>query len=79
MKVIKAFGEFWYEFIIGDDWKIAAAVVIALAITVAGLKAKILGDNGLAIVGAALIVVAFSLSLIIDVRASAGPPVSRTR
>jgi hypothetical protein len=68
VKAIKAFGQFWYEFIIGDDWKIAAAVVIALAIIVAGLKAKILGDDGLAIAGAALIVVLFSLSLIIDVR-----------
>jgi hypothetical protein len=68
VKAIKAFGQFWYEFIIGDDWKIAAAVVIALALTVAGLKAKILGDHGLAIAGAALIVVLFSLSLIIDVR-----------
>jgi hypothetical protein len=28
---IKGFGQFWYDFIIGDDWKIAAAVVIVLA------------------------------------------------
>jgi hypothetical protein len=68
MKFIKGFGQFWYEFIIGDDWKIAAAVVIGLAISVAGLKAKILGDGGLAVAAAALIVVLFSLSLIIDVR-----------
>lgn len=68
MKAIKAFGQFWYEFIIGDDWKIAAAVVVGLAITVAGLKAKILSDGGLAVAAALLIVVLFSLSLIIDVR-----------
>jgi hypothetical protein len=30
---IKAFGAFWYDFIIGDDWLIAAGVVIALALT----------------------------------------------
>ena len=68
MKLIKGFGQFWYEFIIGDDWKIAAAVVIGLTIIVAGLKAKILSDGGLAVAAAALIVVLFSLSVIIDVR-----------
>jgi hypothetical protein len=30
---VRAFGEFLYDFVIGDDWRIAAAVVVALAIT----------------------------------------------
>ncbi len=33
MNRIKAFGAFWYEFIVGDDWRVAVAVVAALAIT----------------------------------------------
>src|SRR5262249_16267042 len=32
---IKAFLAFWYDFIIGDDWLVAAGVVIALALTYA--------------------------------------------
>ena len=32
---IKAFGAFWYDFVIGDDWLVAAGVVIALALTYA--------------------------------------------
>ena len=32
---IKAFAAFWYDFIIGDDWLVAAGVVIALAVTYA--------------------------------------------
>ncbi len=36
MKFLKAFGMFWYDFIIGDDWKIAVAVVAALGITGSG-------------------------------------------
>jgi hypothetical protein len=36
MRFLNSFGAFWYDFIIGDDWTIAAAVVVALAIT-AGL------------------------------------------
>ncbi len=30
---LKAFGWFWYDFIIGDDWAIAAGVVIILGAT----------------------------------------------
>jgi hypothetical protein len=38
MSRVRAFGEFLYEFVIGDDWRIAAAVVVALALTaVAGV------------------------------------------
>ena len=30
---LRAFGAFWYDFIIGDDWRVAAVVVAALAAT----------------------------------------------
>jgi hypothetical protein len=30
---LRTFGAFWYDFVIGDDWVIAAGVVIALVIT----------------------------------------------
>jgi hypothetical protein len=33
MRRLKAFGHFWYDFVVGDDWRIAVGVVIALAIT----------------------------------------------
>jgi hypothetical protein len=33
IRVLRAFGEFWYDFIVGDDWRVAVAVVVALAIT----------------------------------------------
>jgi hypothetical protein len=31
---IKGFALFWYDFIIGDDWRIAAAVIAALLLTI---------------------------------------------
>ena len=31
---LRAFGAFWYDFIIGDDWQVAVGVVAALALTV---------------------------------------------
>lgn len=30
---IKGFGLFWYRFIVGDDWQLAAAVVVGLGLT----------------------------------------------
>jgi hypothetical protein len=32
MTFLKRFGLFWYDFVVGDDWTIAAAVVAALAV-----------------------------------------------
>lgn len=30
---VRAVARFWYEFIIGDDWRVAVGVVAALAVT----------------------------------------------
>ena len=30
---LRAFGAFWYDFVVGDDWLIAVGVVISLALT----------------------------------------------
>ena len=30
---VVAFGRFWYRFIVGDDWTVAAAVVVGLLVT----------------------------------------------
>ena len=68
MRFIKSFGQFWYDFIIGDDWKIAAAVVTALAAVFVLMKADVLGDAALTLVGAAAVIMAFTVSLAIDVR-----------
>ena len=33
MKHLRAFGAFWWNFIVGDDWRVAAGVAIGLALT----------------------------------------------
>jgi hypothetical protein len=30
---ISAFAAFWFDFIVGDDWRVAVGVVLALALT----------------------------------------------
>jgi len=34
MKYIESFARFWYDFIVGDDWRVAVGVAIAIAATV---------------------------------------------
>ena len=33
MKRLAAFGRFWWDFVIGDDWRVAVLVVIGIAVT----------------------------------------------
>ena len=33
MKRLKSIGAFWYDFVVGDDWRVAVVVVAALALT----------------------------------------------
>jgi hypothetical protein len=73
MNVIKrflvAFGRFWYEFIIGDDAKIAIAVVLGLALT-AGLMATAYANGvplgPVAVAGAVILLASFVVALMID-------------
>jgi len=38
---IKAFGRFWWDFVVGDDWRAAAGVVIAIGATAALVAAGV--------------------------------------
>jgi hypothetical protein len=33
MRAVVGFARFWYDFVVGDDWTVAAGVVVALALT----------------------------------------------
>lgn len=58
MNAILGFLRFWYDFVVGDDWRVAAAVVAALALT------AVLAGQGFAWIILPLVVLAFlSLSV----------------
>lgn len=70
MKFLKGFAQFWYDFLIGDDWKIAAAVVTVLLI---GAMIVVGGRYDQGILTSALaigVAAAFTAALLIDVRGS---------
>jgi hypothetical protein len=67
MKIAKAFFRFWYDFIIGDDWKIAVAV---LAVLLTGALVVLAGAGAAAATAPLLAIgfgAAFTVSLLIDV------------
>ncbi|TML55819.1 MAG: hypothetical protein E6G15_02560 [Actinobacteria bacterium] len=33
MKYLRSFGRFWWDFVVGDDWRVAAALAGALTLT----------------------------------------------
>jgi hypothetical protein len=33
VRFVQAFGRFWWDFIVGDDWRVAAGVALALGLT----------------------------------------------
>lgn len=68
MRLLKSFGSFWYDLIIGDDWKVAVAVVIALTLTALLPSITSLSDPVVAVIGGTAVVIGFALSLYLDVR-----------
>ena len=41
VRAIRRFLAFWYDFVVGDDWRVAAGVVAALATTAALVRAGV--------------------------------------
>jgi hypothetical protein len=33
MRYLRSFGRFWWDFVVGDDWLVAAGVALAIAAT----------------------------------------------
>jgi len=38
VKYIEGFARFWYDFIVGDDWRVAVGVAVALGATVLAVQ-----------------------------------------
>jgi hypothetical protein len=68
MRFVRGFGRFWYDFIVGDDWRIAAAVAIVLAAGALTASATSHGATWLPPLAAAAVMLAFTLTLVAGVR-----------
>jgi hypothetical protein len=68
MTVVKGFLRFWYDFVVGDDWKIAACVVVALGLSAVLVSEGAFGAKTLPVVAGAGVALGFVASLVLDVR-----------
>jgi uncharacterized membrane protein HdeD (DUF308 family) len=70
MRYLRGFGRFWYDFIVGDDWKIAAVVVLVLLLGGVLVAQAVLSATALTLLLGALMLVAFAAAMVLDLRSS---------
>ena len=72
VRFVRAFGRFWFDFIVGDDWRIAAGVTLVLAIGAVLVASDAVGDAALAPIVAVGIVSVASVSIVAGARRCTG-------
>ncbi len=77
---MRTFLRFWYDFVVGDDWRIAAGVVLVLGAGALLVAAGALADDVVApLVGAGIVAVAGGSIVAGARRAQAGTAPLRSR
>jgi hypothetical protein len=64
MRFLRGFGRFWYDFIVGDDWKIAAGVCLMLALGAVLVAATSVPDTALTLLVLAGILAVAAASIV---------------
>ena len=67
MRFVLGFFDFWYQLIIGDDWRVAAGVGVALVVGALLGAYEIISGSALALVVGVLIFGGFVLNLAVTV------------
>jgi hypothetical protein len=68
VRFVRGFGQFWYDFIVGDDWKIAAAILTTVVLGALIAWQASTDPAWLAPLLGVALALAFVVSLVIDVR-----------
>ena len=68
MSYLRGFARFWYDFVIGDDWKIAASVVTVLLLGVLLAAATALPAAAVSPLLGVLMLAGFAVVVMLDVR-----------
>jgi hypothetical protein len=64
MKVVVGFGRFWWDFIVGDDWKIAAGVAAILVVGALLVAYSSLSSTAITLLAGAGIVAVVAASIV---------------
>jgi hypothetical protein len=68
VRFLRGFGRFWYAFVIGDDWKIAAAVAATVSLGAVVAATAEPGTSWIAPLVVVTLGAAFAIALVIEVR-----------
>ena len=68
MRFLRGFGRFWFDFIVGDDWRIALGVVLVLGVGALVVATDAVGAELLMPLLAAAIVGVVSASIVVGAR-----------
>jgi hypothetical protein len=68
MHIITAFLRFWYDFLVGDAWEIAAGIVLVLGVGALLARADLLTEQDLTLLIGAGIVLVVGISLYVEAR-----------
>jgi hypothetical protein len=61
MRYVVAFGRFWWDFIVGEDWRVAASVAVVLLVAGVAVSAELASDGVLTVAtGTALALLAMA-------------------
>jgi hypothetical protein len=67
---LRGFGRFWWDFVIGDDWKIAAGVSLTLLVGATLAAVADTGADWLAPMIGGIAFLVFVVVMVVDVRGS---------
>lgn len=68
MRFVRGFGRFWFDFIVGDDWRIALGVVLVLGLGALLVATEAIGADLLMPLLAAAIVAVVAASIVLGAR-----------
>lgn len=70
MRYLRGFGRFWFDFLIGDDWRIAVGVATVLGVGAVLVRLEVLDDTLVMLLVAAALVGVVVASVVVGGLAS---------
>jgi hypothetical protein len=64
VRFVVGFGRFWWDFIVGEDWKIAAGVAVVLAVGAVLVSDTDLSDTAVSLLAGAGILAVVTASIV---------------
>lgn len=68
IRFLEGFGRFWWDFIVGDEWRIAAGVAIVLAVGGLAVAGEWMAGSTIVVIVAVAIAIVAILSIVLPAR-----------